>query len=124
MKMSPYIHPPFKIAMSRSNGLGVKDAVELCMSDVSWSSWVFAVELHCEFWHEDFGGGLPGVVFTAVFFLLDEVLESSPMPTAVEYLLYFPLQFSVDDYGRWVTFCFLASDWVIHGQSKLYYVKH
>ena len=97
--MSPYIHPPFKIATSQSNGLGVKDAVELCASDVSRSSWVFAVELHCEFWHGDFGSRLLGVMFAAVFFPLDEVLESSPMPTAVEYLLYFPLWFPIDDYG-------------------------
>jgi len=96
--------------MSRSNGLGVKDAVELRAPDMSWSSWVFAVELRCEFWYGDFGSGLPGVVFTAVFFSLDEVLESSPIPTAVEYLLYFPLRFSVNDYGRWVTFCFPACD--------------
>ena len=122
--MSPYIYSPFKIAASRSDGLGVKDTVELCVSDVSRSSWVFAVELRCEFWHGDFGGGLPGVVFTAVSFPLDEILESFPMPMAVEYLLYFPLQFSVNDYGQWVTFCFPACDWVIQGQSKLHYVEH
>jgi len=124
MEVSPYIHSPFKIAMSRSNGVGVKDAVELCTPDVSWSSWVFAVELRCEFWCGDFGSGLPGVVFTAVSFPLDEVLESSSMPTAVKYLLYFPLWFSIDDYGQWVTFCFPACTWVVRGQSKLYYVEH
>jgi len=100
MEVSPYIHPPFKIAASQSDGLGVKDAVELHASDVSRSSWVLAVELRCEFWCRDFGGGLPGVVFMAVSFPLDEILESFPMPTAVEYLLYFPLWFSVDNYGR------------------------
>jgi len=110
MEVSPYIHPPFKIAMSRSNGLGVKDAVELRVSDVSRSSWVFVVELHCEFWCGDFGSRLLGVVFMAVSFLLDEVLESSPMSMAVKYLLYFPLRFSVDDYGWWVTFRFPACD--------------
>jgi len=122
--VSSYIHPPFKIAASRSDGLGVKDAVELCASDVSQSSWVFAVELRCEFWHGDFRGRLPGVVFMAVSFPLDEILESSPMPTAVEYLLYFLLRFSVDDYGRWVTFYFPACNWVIQGRSKLHYVEH
>jgi len=124
MEVSPYIHPPFKIATSRSNGLGVKDAVELHASDVSWSSWVFVVELRYEFWCGDFGSGLPGVVFAVISFLLDEVLESSPMPTAVEYLLYFPLRFSVDDYGQWVTFRFPACDWVVRGWSKLHYVEH
>ena len=102
----------------------MKDIVELHALDVSWSSWVFAVELRCEFWHRDFGSELPGVVFTAVSFPLDEVLESSPMPMAVEYLLYFPLRFSVDDYGQWVTFCFPACDWIVRGRSKLHYVKH
>ena len=47
--MSPYIHLPFKIAMSWSNGLGVKDVVKLCMSDMSQSSRVFAIELYYEF---------------------------------------------------------------------------
>jgi len=124
MEVSPYIHPPFKIAMSRSNGLRVKDAVELHALDVSRSSWVFVVELRCEFWYGDFGSRLPGVVFAAISFLLDEVLESSLMPTAVEYLLYFPLQFSIDDYGQWVTFRFLACDWVVRGWSKLHYVEY
>jgi len=48
-EVSPYIHLPFKIAMSWSNGLGVKDVVEFCTSDISRSSRVFAIELHCEF---------------------------------------------------------------------------
>jgi len=100
MEVSPYIHPPFKIAMSRSNGLGMKNVVELRASDMFRSSGVFAMELRCEFWCGHFGSRLPGIVFTAVSLPLDEVLESSPVPTTVEYLLYFPLQFSIDDYGR------------------------
>jgi len=56
--MSPYIHPPFKIATSQSNGLGVKDVVKLRVSDVSQSSRVFAMELRCEFWYGDFRGEL------------------------------------------------------------------
>ena len=88
MEVSPYIHPPFKIAMSRSNGLGMKNIIELCTSDMSWSSGVFAMELHYEFWCRNFGSGLPGIVFTAVSLLLNEVLESSPMPMTVEYFLY------------------------------------
>ena len=100
MEVSPYIHPPFKITMSRSNGLGMKNVVELCASDVSRSSGVFAMELRCEFWCKDFGSKLPGVVFAAVSFLLDKVLESSLVPTTVEYFLHLPLCFSVDDYGR------------------------
>jgi len=124
MGVSPYIHPPFKIAMSWSNGLGVKDVVEFCMSDVSQSSRVFAIELHCEFWCRDFGSRLPGVVFVAVSFLLDEVLESSPVPTTVEYFLHFLLYFSVDDYGQWVVLCFVSCNRVVWGQSELHYIEH
>jgi len=102
----------------------MKDVIELCTSDVSQSSRVFAMELRCEFWCRDFGGGLPGIVFTAVFFLLNEILESFPVPTTVEYLLYFPLCFSIDDYGQWVIFRFLSCDQVVQSRSKLYYVKH
>ena len=85
--------------MSRSNGLWMKDIVELHTSDVSRSPRVFAIELHCQFWCEDFGGRLPRIVFVAIPFPLDEILESSPVPMTVEYLLYFLLCFSVDDYG-------------------------
>ena len=124
MEVSPYIHPPFKIATSRSNGLRMKDVVELCVSDMSQSSRVFVMELRCEFWCEDFRGGLPGIVFIAVSFLLNEILESSPVPTTVEYLLYFPLCFSVDDYGQWVIFRFPSCDRVVWSWSELYYVEH
>ena len=66
MEVSPYIHPPFKIATSRSNGLGVKNVVELCTPDVSRSTRVFVVEFRCQFQSEDFGGRLPGIVFAAI----------------------------------------------------------
>ena len=102
----------------------MKDIVKLHTSDMSQSSGVFTMKLHCEFWCRDFGGGFPEIVFVAVFFLLNKILESSPVPTTVEYLLYFPLRFSVDDYGWWVIFCFPSCDWVVQSQSKLYYVKH
>jgi len=102
----------------------MKDVVELCVSDMSQSSRVFVMELRCEFWCEDFRGGLPGIVFIAVSFLLNEILESSPVPTTVEYLLYFPLCFSVDDYGQWVIFRFPSCDRVVWSWSELYYVEH
>jgi len=102
----------------------MKDVVKLCASDMSWSSRVFAMELRCEFWCRDFRGRLPGIVFVAVSFSLNEILESSPVPTTVEYLLYFPLCFSINDYGWWVVFCFPSCDWVVQSWSKLYYVKH
>jgi len=124
MEMSLYIHFPFKIATSWSNGLQMKDIVELRMLDVSRSSRVFAMELCCEFWCRDFRGRLPGIVFMAVSFLLNEILESSLVPMTVEYLLYFLLYFSVDNYGQWVIFCLPSCDRVIQSQSKLYYVEH
>jgi len=124
MEVSPYIHPPFKIATFRSNGLGVKDVVEFCASDMSQSSRVFAMELCCEFWCKDFGSRLPGVMFTAVSFPLDEVLESSPVPMTVEYFLHLPLCFSVDDYGWWVVFRFAFCNRVVWSWSELHYIEH
>jgi len=102
----------------------MKNIVKLCASDVSWSSGVFAIELCYEYWCRNFGGRLPGIVFAAVSLSFNEVLESSPVPMTVEYLLYFPLRFSVDDYGRWVVFRFSFWNWVVWSQSKLHYVKH
>ena len=118
------LHPPFKIAMSRSNGLRMKNVVELHTLDIFWSPGVFAMELYCQFWSGDFRGGLPGIVFTVISFSLDEILESSPVPMTVEYLFYFPLCFSIDNYGQWVVLCFLACNWVIQSWSKLHYVEH
>jgi len=119
-----YIHPLFKIAMSQSNGLRIKNVVELCAPDVSRSPGVFAIELYCQFWSRDFRGRLSGIVFAAISFPLDEVLESSLVPTTVEYLFYFPLHFSIDDYGRWVVLHLPVCNWVVRGWSKLHYVEH
>jgi len=124
IEVSSYIHLSFKIAMSQSNGLGVKDVVKFYALDVFQSSGVFAMELRCELWCEDFGSGLLGVVFAAVSFPLDEVLESSPVSTTVEYFLHLPLCFSVDDYGQWVVLRFASCNQVVWSQSELYYVKH
>ena len=124
MEVSPYIHPPFKIATSQSSGLGVKNVVEFRTPDVSRSSGVFAMELRYEFWSRDFRGRLSGIVFAAISFPLDEVLESSPVPTTVKYLFYFLLCFSVDDYGQQVVLRFLACNRVVQSRSKLHYVEH
>ena len=124
MEVFPYIHPPFKIVTSWSNGLGMKNVVELCVSDVSRSPRVFVMELHCQFWSRDFGGRLPGIVFAAISFSLDEVLESSLVPTTVKDLFYFPLRFSIDDYGWWVVLRLLACNRVVWGWSELHHVEH
>ena len=124
MEVSPYIHPPFKIATSRSSGLGVKNVVEFHMPDMSRGTRVFVVEFRCQFQSEDFGGELPGIVFAAISFLLNEVLESSPVPTTVEYLFHFLLCFSVDDYRQWVVCRFPSWNWVVRSRSELHYVEH
>jgi len=102
----------------------MKNVVELCALDVSRSSGVFAMELCCEFWYRDFRSRLPGIVFTAISLPLNEILESSLVPTTVEYFLYFPLRFSINDYGQWVVLHLVSYNWVVWGQSKLYYVEH
>jgi len=102
----------------------MKDVVKLHMSDVSWSPRVFVMELCCQFWYRDFGGRFPRIVFTAISFPLDEILESSLVPTTVQYLLYFPFCFSIDDYGQWVVLHFSSCNQVIQSQSKLHYIEH
>ena len=102
----------------------MKNVVKLHVSDMSWSSRVFAMELCCEFWYRDFGSKLPEIVFTAISLSLNEVLESSPVPMTVEYLFHFPLRFSVDDYGRWVVCHFLSWNRVVRSQSELHYIEH
>ena len=94
------------------------------MSNMSRSSGVFVTELYCEFWCRNFGSRFPGIVFAAISLPLNEVLESSPVPTTVKYFLYFPLRFSIDDYGWWVVLHLASCNWVIRGRSKLHYVEH
>jgi len=100
IELFPYIHSLFKIAMSRSNRFQIKDVVELHTLDVSQSSWVFVMEFHHQFWYRNFRGRFSRVVFVAILFLLDEILQSSPVPMTVKYLFYLPLHFSVNDYGQ------------------------
>jgi len=124
MEVFPYIHPPFKIATSWSNGLGMKNVVELCASDMSQSFRVFTMELCCEFWCRNFRSRFPEIVFVAISLPLNEVLESSPVPTTVEYFLYFPLRFFINDYGRWVVLRLASYNRVVWGRGKLHYVEH
>jgi len=102
----------------------VKDVVEFHVSDMSQSSRVFTIELRCEFWCRDFGSRLPEIVFTAISFPLDEVLESSLVPTTVEYFLYFLLHFSINDYRQWVVLHFVFCNRVIQSRSELHYIEH
>jgi len=102
----------------------MKNVVELRTSDMSQSSGVFAMELRCEFWYGNFGSELPGIVFLAISLPLNKVLESSLVPTTVEYLFYFPLHFSIDDYRQWVVLYLASCNWVVRGWGKLHYVEH
>jgi len=85
---------------------------------------MFTIELRCEFWCRDFGSGLPGIVFMAISFPLDEVLESSLVPTTVEYFLYFLLHFSINDYRQWVVLHFVSCNQIIWSWSELHYIEH
>ena len=41
----PYIYPPSKVAVSRSNGSGIENSVKVCLADVSWGSCVLPIVL-------------------------------------------------------------------------------
>jgi len=82
-KGSPYIYPPFKVAVSRSNSSGIENSIKVCLADVSWDSWVLPVVLCDEVWCLDIGGYLPRVVFSAKTLLLDQELEPPPVPTTI-----------------------------------------
>jgi len=68
---SPYIYPLSKVAVSRSNGSGIENGVEVCLADVSWSSWMLLIVLHDKVRCLDIGGYLPEVVFSAKTLPLD-----------------------------------------------------
>jgi len=89
--------PPSKVAAPRSNGSGLEKSVEVCLADVSWGGWVFLVIFRDEVWHLDIGGHLPRVVLSAETFLLNQELEPPPVPAAIQYLLYLPFWFSIND---------------------------
>jgi len=57
-----------------------------------------AIKVYYKIGCRSFGGGLLGVIFTAISLPLDKVLELSLVPVAIEDLFYLPLLFSVDKY--------------------------
>jgi len=82
-KGSPYIYPPSKVAVSRSNGSGIENGVEVYLADVSWGSWVLPIVLHDKVQCLDIGGYLPRVVFSAKTLPLDQELEPPPVPATI-----------------------------------------
>jgi len=92
--------------------------------DVSWGSWVFSVIFCDEVWRLDIRGYLPRVVLSAETFPLNQELESSPVPAAIQYLLYLPFQFSVDD-NRWWQGAWLPSWYqIVWSGGQLDHVEH
>jgi len=56
------------------------------------------IEVYHKVGYGNFRDRLPGVVFMAISFLFDEVLELSLIPVAIEDLFHFPLLFSINEY--------------------------
>jgi len=80
---SPYIYPPFKVAVSRSNSSGIENGIKVSLVDVSWDNWVLPIVLCNKVWCLDIRGYLPRVVFSAKTLPLDQELEPSPVPTTI-----------------------------------------
>ena len=103
---------------------GLEKSVEVCPADVSWDGWVFSVIFHDEVWCLDIGGHLPRVVLSAETFPLDQELEPPPVPAAIQYFLYFPFQFSVDD-NRWWQGSWLSSWYqIVQSSGQLDHIEH
>jgi len=104
--------------------LGFEKSVEVCPADVSWGGWVFSVIFRDEVWHFDIGGHLPRVVLSAETFPLNQELEPPLVPAAIQYLLYLPFQFSVDD-NRWQQGVWLPSWYrIVWSSGQLDHVEH
>ena len=58
---------------------------------------MFLVIFCNEVWCLDIGGHLSRVVLSAETLLLNQELEPPPVPATIQYLLYLPFQFSIDD---------------------------
>jgi len=108
----------------RSNGSGLEKSVEVCPANVSWSGWVFSVVFRNEVWCLDVRGYLPRVVLSAETFPLNQELEPPLVPATIQYLLYLPFRFSIDD-NRWRRGPWLPSwYWIVRGSRQLDYVEH
>jgi len=91
---------------------------------VSWGGWVFSVIFRDEVWHLDIGGHLPRVVLSAETFLLNQELEPPPVPATIQYLLYLPFWFSIDD-NRWRRGSWLPSWYrIVREGEQLDHVEH
>ena len=78
-----YIYPPSKVAVSRSNGSGIENGVEVSLADVSWGGWMLPIVLRDKVRCLDSGGYLPRVVFSTKTLPLDQELEPPPVPATI-----------------------------------------
>jgi len=81
-----------------ATGLEQRNCIKLSLVDISGGFWVSAIEVYHKVRYRNFRGGLLGVMFVAIFLLLNEILELSLIPVAVEDLFHFPLLFFIDKY--------------------------
>ena len=92
--------------------------------DVSWGGWVFLVIFRDEVWRLDIRGHLPRVVLFAETFPLNQELEPPLVPATIQYLLYLPFWFSVDD-NRWRWGSWLPSWYrIVWSGGQLDHVEH
>jgi len=103
--------------------LGQINYIKLSLVDVSRSFWISAVEVCHKIRYGNFRGGLPGVVFVAIFLLLDEVLELSLVLAAIEDSFYLPLFLSINNYRGWQRLCSLTEYGIFGGSHQFYHVK-
>jgi len=85
---------------------------------------VFSVIFRDEVWYLDIEGHLPRVVLSAETFLLNQELEPPPVPATIQYLLYLPFWFSVDD-NRWRQSSWLPSWYrIVQSGGQLDHVEY
>ena len=80
---SPYIYPPSKVAVPRSNSSRLEKSVKVHPADVSWGSWVLSVVFHDKVGRLDIGGHLSRVVFSAKALPLNQELEPPSVPATI-----------------------------------------
>ena len=85
---------------------------------------MFLVVFYDEVWRLDIGGHLLRVVLSVKTFPLNQELEPPPVPATIQYLLYLPFRFSIDN-NRWQRGSRLSFwYWIVWGGGQLDHVEH
>jgi len=85
---------------------------------------VFLVIFRDKVWRLDIGGHLSRVVLSAETFPLNQELEPPLVPVTIQYLLYLPFRFSVDN-NRWRRGSWLPSWYrIVRSSRQLDHVEH